>query len=123
MAMDTKGGRGTIDIDGVRYSARGAAKIMPSTVSLENGANMDGTGYSTVKPELAGVDFSFDRGVFPWTDDLILKKINVTWVETDTGWTHLFTGARFSGKPEIDTEKGEVTGLKIETDSYQVIKA
>ncbi|SEQ48561.1 Phage tail tube protein [Faunimonas pinastri] len=119
--MDTKGGRVSLTIDGVTYHARGAAKINPSLVSLENGANMDGSGYSTVKPELASIELSLDRGStsIKWTEDMLLSKVNVTFKEDDYGVTHLFTAARWGGKPEIDTATGEVSGLKLESDQYQ----
>lgn len=119
MAMDTKGGRCTIEINGQRYSARANGKVMPSTVELENGVNMDGTGYSTTKPALAKLELSFDRGSgIAWNDAMILQKINVTWKEDDVGVTHLFSSARWSGRPEIDSATGEVSGLSIETDAY-----
>ena len=122
MTMDTKGGRITVDINGVRFSTRGKAKIMPSRISLANGANQDGTGFSTVNPKLAGLDCTFDRGgqTLRWDEAMLLEQINVTFTETDTKppRVHLFTGARWDGDPELNTEDGEVTGLKIVTDQY-----
>ena len=120
--MDTKGGRFTLKINGQTVSGRGAAKIMPSRVSIENGANSDGTGYSTVKPMLAGLDLSFDRNVgLKWDEAMILQEITVTFTETDAKRTHLYTNANWAGDPTIDSASGEVTGLKIETDSYQQV--
>jgi hypothetical protein len=123
--MDNKGGRVSITIGGVTYAPREASvKVSPSRVSMENGANGDGSGYSTVKSKLASADITFDRGkpsAIQWTDAMILSSINVTIVEIDTGVTHLFTGARWSGEPELDLSTGEVSGLKIETDVYTQI--
>ena len=122
--MDTKGGRFTLDINGRTYSGRGKATIMPSRAVRENDVNQDGSGYSTVKPKLASLDLSFDRGVgLTWDETLMLATINVTFVETDTTpkRTHLFTNANWSGEPSIDSENGEVSGLKIESDKYQAI--
>ena len=122
--MDTKGGRFSLDINGRTYSGRGKATVEPSVVSVENGANQDGTGYSTVKAKLASLDLTFDRGVgLKWDAKMILQKLNATFVETDLNpsLTHLFTEARWSGTPSIDTESGEVSGLKIESDKYQSI--
>lgn len=119
--MDTKGGRVTILIDGVRYAGRAKAKIMPSTVSMKSGANQDGTGYSTLDPRLAGLETTFDRGIgLAWNDKMMLATMNVTFTETDLSppRIHLFTNARWDGDPEINTEDGEVTGLKIVTDQY-----
>ena len=121
--MDTKGGRVSLEINGRRFSVRASAKVMPSTVELENGANMDGSGYSTTKPVLAKLDITFDRGPsgINWTDAFLLQKVNITFQEDDVRATHLFTGGRFSGRPEIDTATGEVSGLSVETDTYQVV--
>jgi hypothetical protein len=120
--MDTKGGRFTLDINGRTFSGRGKATIKPSRVSVTNGANMDGSGYSAVKPMLAELDLTFDRGIgLEWDETLILQPLNVTFRETDFGATHLYTGARFEGDPAIDSETGEVSGLKICCDKYQTI--
>lgn len=129
--MNKTGGRISMQIDGVNYSARGEVKIMPSTVSLENGVNRDGSGYSTVKPELARAECTFDPRAgatnengapLIYSESLLLASVNATIVELNTGTTHLLTGASFSGKPEIDTSTGEVSGLALETDRYQVIR-
>ncbi|MCW2276378.1 hypothetical protein GJ654_18800 [Rhodoblastus acidophilus] len=123
--MDNKGGRVSISINGVNYSPREASvKISPTTVEMENGANGDGTGYSTVKPVLAAADISFDRGQtsgIKWDNAMLLADINVTVNEMDTGVSHLLTSARWSGRPELDTATGEITGLKVETDKYQAV--
>ncbi|GJD51087.1 hypothetical protein OPKNFCMD_3838 [Methylobacterium crusticola] len=122
--MDTKGGRFTLDINGRTYSGRGKATVEPARVSRENGVNQNGTGYSTVKPKLAKLDLTFDRGVgLRWDDAMVLAEVDVTFVETDlkTPVTHLYTAASWSGTPSIDTETGEVSGLSIETDKYQQI--
>ncbi|MGU3539981.1 phage tail tube protein [Methylobacterium sp. A54F] len=117
--MDTKGGRFTLDMNGRTYSGRGKASISPARATRENGVNMDGTGYSNVKPKLASLDLTFDRGVgLKWDEAMMLDELNVTFVETDARVTHLFTNANWSGDPSIDTETGEVSGLKIESDKY-----
>lgn len=120
--MDTKGGRFTLDINGRTFSGRGKAGIVAARAVRENGVNMDGTGYSTVKPRLASMDLTFDRGVgLKWDEAMMLQELNVTFVETDVKVTHLFTNANWSGEPSIDSETGEVSGLKIESDKYQAI--
>jgi hypothetical protein len=120
--MDNRGGRGTLEINGRRFSVRGSATIMPNLATPTSGANMDGSGYTTIAPKLASGAFSFDRGAgFQWTDAFLLGRMNVTWREDDVGTTHLFTGARFNGDPSLDTATGEVTGLTIVSDSYQAI--
>lgn len=118
--MDTKGGRFTLEINGRVFSGRGEATIKPARATRTNGANMDGTGYSTVEPKLASLGLTFDRGIgLRWDDAMMLQEVNVTFVETDTSRTHLFTRANWSGEPEINSANGEVSGLTLETASYQ----
>jgi len=117
--MDTKGGRYSLDIDGQTFSGRAKATINPSNVELANEANQDGTGYTTVKPGLYGIELTFDRGSgIKWNAAMLLKKVNVTFREDDVGLTHYLTGARWQGKPAIDTENGEVSGLSLMSDQY-----
>lgn len=119
--MQTKGGRITIDFGTTRVSSRGKVAVSPNRVQVEAGANMDGTGFATVKPKLASADVSnLDRGIVI-TDAMLLSEINVTIRETDTGVTHLFTKARLTGEGGLDLESGEVTGFKVETDSYEQV--
>lgn len=113
--MNTTGGRYELYIGGRKYSGRGTATLMTAGVSLENGANEDGTAYSTVKAQLCSLDLTFDRGVgLKWDAAMILQAVNATFKETDAKVTHLFTDAAFSGTPSLNTESGEVSGLKIE---------
>jgi hypothetical protein len=120
--MDTKGGRFTLEINGRVVSGRGEATIRPARAVRENGANMDGSGYSTVRPQLAGLELTFDRGVgLLWDEAMMLSEVNVTFVEDDVGRTHYFTNARWSGEPSINSASGEVSGLTVQSDSYQVV--
>lgn len=117
--MDRKGGRISIQIGGRNFTARGSVSISPATVERTNGVNRDGSGYSTVAPKLASAEISFDRGErsgIVFDDALLLSDFNATIYEEDARITHFFTGAAFGGTPSIDTESGEISGMKIETD-------
>ena len=71
---------------------------------------------NTVAPKLVGIDLSFDRGIgLNWDSTMILQSVDVTFVETDFGKTHMFTSASWDGDPTIDSATGEVTGLKLMT--------
>lgn len=124
--MDTKGGRFSLTINGQVFSGRGAAKIMSSAVAITTGVNQDGTGYKTVAPKLVGLDLSFDRGVgLLYDSKMMLADIDVTFVETDMGLTHMYTSANWDGDPTTDSATGEVTGLKIMTSesNYQTFNS
>ena len=49
--MHTSGGRVSITINGVVYSARGEIKLGGSRLSAQVGTNQDGTLYKTVTPK------------------------------------------------------------------------
>ncbi|PZQ86531.1 MAG: hypothetical protein DI534_16510 [Leifsonia xyli] len=117
--MQTKGGRYTIDIGGRRYSGRAEATIRPAQASPETGVNQDATGYVTVSPQLAEIELSFDRGSFAWSEDMILRTVDLTFKEIDAGRTHLLTNANWSGRPEINSATGEVRGMKLASDQYR----
>ena len=115
--MDKKGGRISIQIAGRNFTARGSVSISPTTVEQTNDANRDGSKYSTVKPKLASADISFDRGErigIVFNDALLLADFNATIFEEDARITHFFTGASWGGAPSLDTETGEISGMKIE---------
>ncbi len=119
---DFKGGRFSLSINGVNFSGRGAASIKPSTISLTSDANQDGTSYATVKAKLASIELSFDRGVgIKWDADMLLQRVDLTFVETDANITHLLSRATWNGDPDIDSSTGEVKGLSLMSNQYQAI--
>ena len=72
-----------------------------------------------MKPKLATIELTFGRGVgLKWDEAMMLEEVDCTFRETDAKVTHLLTGANWSGEPTIDTETGEVSGLKLESDKY-----
>lgn len=126
--MHTCGGRVSVTINGTNYSARGVIKIAASNMSAQSGVNQDGSLYRTVAPKARTAELTFDRFVsidgdpIVW-DETVLQATNFgcTFVEQDTGRTHLISGAFFVGDPQMDTSTGEVDGLSIAGDAYKNI--
>jgi hypothetical protein len=117
------GGRVTLQIGSLRVSPTEAdIKLKTSSVSVEAKANQDGSPCYMVKPMLVSAEITFRRppGV-TWTKTMLLCSINATIVEEDNGRTHLFTGTRLTGDPEDNISSGEVTGLKVEGGTYQLV--
>ena len=117
------GGLITIEVDGVRYPAtEGDIIIDPTNISVEGGANHDGSAFYTSKPKLFGAEFSFRKpcGV-RWNDAMRKCSINVTISEEQHNRTHLFTGARIVGEPKLNLSTGEITGASIKGPRYQEI--
>lgn len=129
--MHTSGGRVSVTINGVNYSARGVIKLMPSNISVASGVNQDGTLFRTVAPKARKAELTFDRFVqtqnsnqpLVWDETVqALTNMQVTFVEQDGGLTHMLTGAFFEGDPQVDTATGEIDGLSIAADSYKTIR-
>jgi hypothetical protein len=71
---------------------------------------------------------TFDRFVddngrpLQWSDNImLLENVAATFVETDTGATHLLTGGFFTGSPKHNTATGEVSGLGFAAERYNTI--
>jgi len=126
--MHTAGGRVSTLINGVPYSARGEVTLDPSNMEVEGAANQDGSVYRTVRPKPRQATLTFDRLVdqqgrpLKWSENImLLTNIPVTFIEQDTGITHVLSNAFFTGKPEHNTATGEVTGLGIAAERYETV--
>ncbi|MBR0871201.1 phage tail tube protein [Bradyrhizobium tropiciagri] len=128
--MHTSGGRVSTVIGGVAYSARGEITLDPSNIESEAGVNQDGSLYRTVKPKARTAEITFDRFVdvngtpLRWDENLmLLTNIGITFIEQDTGVTHLLSGGFFTGKPKLNTATGEVSDLGLAADTYKTLTA
>lgn len=126
--MHTAGGRVSIVIDGVVYSARSEVKFNPSNVMTDVGANQDGTIFKTVKPQPVAAECTFDRFVdangksLKWNDQLmLLNNIAITFIEKDTGKMQLISNGTFVGDPQVDLATGEVSGVKLAGEKHEEV--
>lgn len=126
--MHTSGGRVSTVIGGVAYSARGVITLDPSNIEVTGGVNQDGSLYRTVAPKARTAELTFDRFVdndgvpLRWSENIMLQvNLGITFVEQDTGLTHILSGGFFTGKPTMDLSTGEVSGLSLAADSYKTI--
>lgn len=111
---DNSGGRVIVTIDGVRYSARSSVTIRPTVIEREAHANQDGTIYVTTKPVPAEAEMSIgDRCGLNLDVLQAACHIDVTIEIVDMNRTYLFTQATVVGRPEIDSESGEIKNLKV----------
>lgn len=121
---DSAGGRVTLTINGVKYSTRSAITVRPTNVEREAGANMDGTVYVTTKPMPAEMEFTLsDRCGLALSDLVENCHVDVTAELIDVKRTYLFSRATVVGRPELDTESGEISGLKIVSFQAQQLNA
>lgn len=121
---DNSGGRVILTIDGVRYSARSSVTIKPTTKETEAGANQDGTLFVTTKPVHAEAEMTLsDRcglSLEALTHDC---HVDATIEIFDMNRTYLFTRSTVVGRPEIDSESGEIKGLMIASSFVKEINA
>ena len=127
--MHTSGGRVSIVIDGRAYSARGEVTLSPSNISVKGGVNQDGSLYRTVEPKMRSAEMTFDRLVdangkpLKWDENfMLLINLGATFVEQDTGITHLLSGGFFTGDPQENTATGEVSGVGFAAEKYETIQ-
>jgi hypothetical protein len=96
-------------------------KLSPATFEVSSKANQDGSAAYELKPELVGAEIEFRNvGDVNWAAITQLVG-NATIVEQTNGRTHLFTGTRLIGKPDVNLSTGAVAGLKISGGTYQFL--
>lgn len=119
------GGRVSITVDGARMTPSDAdITIDPSNIEVEAKANQDGSPCYTSKPKLYTAEIKFRNGCgITWDEKLRKCSINVTIAEEDNNRTHIFTGARFVGKPTVNISTGEVDGVSIAGPQYQPLNS
>ncbi|MDX2265446.1 MAG: phage tail tube protein [Hyphomicrobiales bacterium] len=112
---DNAGGRVELTIDGQRYRPRASITIRPTSFEREAEANADGTIFVTTKPMPAEAEFTLSDQCGLTLETLVNAcHIDATITLVDmANRTYLFSQASVVGRPELDTESGEISGLKI----------
>lgn len=114
------GGRVYVSNGDSRWEATGDVTIMPRTVERTADASSGGRMFVTEKavPARARMDFLNYCNADPL--DLFDARchVDVTIVEMDRGFRHLFTKAAIVGNIEKNLSTGVVTGIEIATDRY-----
>lgn len=113
VCCDNSGGRVAIKVGGVTYSARSAVTLKPTTTEREAKANQDGSIYVTTKAVPAEADCSLgDRCGLDLETLMAACHVDVTIEFIDMRRTYLFTKASVVGRPEIDSESGDIKNVK-----------
>lgn len=111
---DNAGGRVILTIDGIRYKTRGGITIRPIPFERTVEAHDDGTHYvmTRARPAEASFRMSFLCGL-DLNTLMHACHIDVTFDLIDMKKRFLYTKASVLGRPEINTESGEVSGLSV----------
>lgn len=114
-ACANSGSRVILTVNGTRYSARSSITVRPTTKETEAESNQDGTLFVTTKAVPAEMEITFSDRI--GLDPNVLQQsgcgIDVTAELIDMNRTYLFTKSYVVGRPEINTENGEISGLKV----------
>jgi hypothetical protein len=106
------GGRASVSINGILVGVR-SVTITPIPYERSVASNQDGSIYTTFKPMPAEADIVLSDACGMTLEDLMGCPINATIVLIDVKRTYLFTNGVMVGRPTINTETGEIRGLKI----------
>ena len=107
-------GRVFLKINGVKYKIRVGVTVMPTNVEKEADATASGEVFVTVKAVPAKATFTLSD-----TCGLSLEElsnacdIDATIKLFDMNRTYIFPQASIVGRPELNTENGEITGFEI----------
>ena len=114
--------RFTYDSNGLRM--RGKFDLEPTDSEFKEMTNSDGSVDRTQEPQAPKADFTFvdtddsdntnaTPTSLPWNDIMKGGRRNITVVEESIGIIHTWTDALFVGRPKVDRQKGEVTGISV----------
>ena len=114
------GGRVRITANGNIWAARAAVTIIPVNFERKVESNQDGSIYTTTKamPYEAEITLSDSCGMH--IGDIMACPIDVTIELIDLRRTYLFSKAVVIGRPKINTETGEISGLTITSNVMSV---
>lgn len=106
---------------GINLSLRGTLKIDPARSTNDSITNQDGSLDRTMTPKAPSAEINFRDDDFDYDGLLTGERMNIRIVEQQTGKTHLFTNAFFTGSPSSNRMNGEVDSLGLVAEDYQRI--
>ena len=115
------GGRVIITCNGQRWSARSALTVKPTVIERMAGANQDGSLYIHNKPVPAEADLSLSDYCGMDLNTIMTCPLDATLDLIDMRRKYLFTGAIVVGRPEVNTETGEIRNIKITSANVTVV--
>lgn len=106
-----------------KYAVRASVTVRPTTVETAAEANQDGSMYVTTKAVPAEAEITLSDKCGLRLEDILGCSVDATIDLIDMRRTYLFTRSRVVGRPEISTENGEISGLKIASSQVKEIQA
>lgn len=109
----SSGGRVIITANGKRWSARAAVQITETNFERAVASNQDGTIYTTTKPMPAEAEITLSDSCDMDVNDIMACPLDVSIELSDVRRRYFFTKAVVVGRPKLNTETGEISGLII----------
>lgn len=118
---DASGGRVVITANGKRWSARSAVNIIPVQFERKAEANQDGTLAVQTKPMPAEAEITLSDRCGMTMEDIMGCPVDVTIDLIDMRRKYFFTRGIVVGRPQINSETGEIRGLKVTSNTIQTV--
>lgn len=116
------GGRVRITANGQIWSARAAVTILPINFERKVEANQDGSIYTTTRAVPVEAEITLSDSCGMHIEDIMSCPLDVTIELIDLKRRYLFTKAVVVGRPKLNTETGEISGLTITSNVVQTEK-
>ncbi|KQV27600.1 hypothetical protein ASC97_04275 [Rhizobium sp. Root1203] len=114
------GGRMNVRLStGGTLSLRGTFNVMAGRMSVEATTNQDGSTDRVMTPTAPRATVNFKDGGIDLAALIEAPRQNIVINEENTGVTHHYIDAFFSGESENNRLNGEVSGLTITADAYR----
>lgn len=109
--------------DGKTFEGYGDCEIEPRNINRKADATSSGRMSVQIEPKLFICKIPFANLCDADPLDLFDQscKVNVTVLEVDRGFSHMFTAASIIGTPRLNAMQGKIENMEIHTDKYQRI--
>jgi len=99
---------------------RAAISYNPARFEIEGMANQDNSVSRTLKPTAYNFEVTFEDGAdYDWDAIMLGGPYNISVIEDTIGTLHMWSGASFTGRPSVNRENGEVSGIAGIARSYR----
>ena len=116
---NASGGRVVITANGQKWSARTAINIIPLNFERQVVSNQDGSIATMIKPMPAEAELTLSDRCGLNIEDIMACPLDVTLDLIDIKRKYFFSSAVMVGRPTLNSETGEIRGLKITSNDVQ----
>lgn len=111
------GGRVRITANGNVWSARAAVTIIPINFERKAESNQDGTLFTTTKAMPYSAKFSLSDKCSFNIEEVMACPLDITVELVDVRRRYLLSKSVVVGRPELNSETGEISGIEVVTNT------